>query len=112
MSSKGYISKSTTAILALVFFIPPLYFFILWARLGWIDAEMDVDIKVGRFLGYFPHFLQSISRIHYISIVCCVMAIYLSAVAFKQHELYIRVGMMLIVLFSAFLLVFNIYQMI
>ena len=112
MSTSHYISKKTTAILSVVFFLIPAWFFAVWARLGWKDPEMDVDDKVRIYLSYFPRFLQSVGRIHYISIVCCIMAIIVSAYAYKQHYLYIKILMMLIVLFSFFMLVFNIYQMV
>lgn len=112
MSTSGYLSKKTITILAIIFFLIQVYFFLLWIQLGWRDPEMDYDEKVGHYLSYFPNFLHSVSRIHYISIVCCVMAIYLSTYAFKQHFLYIKIFMLLIVLLSFFILIFNIYQMV
>lgn len=112
MSTNHTVSKKITSLLAVLFFIPTLYFFGTWANLGWKNPDMPLDEKVGSYLGYYPHFLQNIGRIHYITIFCCIAAMYFSAYAYKQHLLSIRIVMMLIVLFSFFILVFTIFQMV
>jgi len=112
MSTKSHVPSKITAAIAIIFLLPPLIFFMMWSSIGLRFTDMSMSDKTDTFLGYFPGFLKNLSAIQAISIVCCIIAIILASRSFKKHLLSIRVLMLLTVLLSIFIILFNIYQII
>jgi hypothetical protein len=112
MSTRSHVSRKITAALAILFLIPPLVLFILWSSIGLRYSGMGGNEQMDTYMSYFPGWLKDIGTIHVISIVCCVIAIILAARSFKKHLLSVRVLMLLTVLASIFIILFDIYQMV
>ena len=106
------VSRKVTAALAIVFLLPAFIFFIKWSSIGLHTTGITDEEKMSTFIGYFPGWLQNITTIHTISIVCCVIAIILAVRSFSKHLLSVKVLMLLTVVAAFFILLFNIYQMI
>lgn len=112
MSTKSHISRKATAVLAIIFLLPSLIMFIMWSSIGLRYSGINADDQMDIYLTYFPAWLKNINTIHTISIVCCIIAIILAARSFKKHLLSVRVLMLLTVLASIFIILFDIYQMV
>ena len=112
MSTKSHVSRKVTAALAIIFLLPPLIMFVMWSSIGLRYSGIDADEQMDTYLDYFPEWLKNINTIHAISIVCCIIAIVLAARSFKKHLLSVRVLMLLTVLASIFIILFDIYQMV
>jgi hypothetical protein len=112
MSTKSHVSRKVTAALAIIFLLPPLVMFIMWSSIGLRYSGIDADEQIDNYLDYFPAWLKNINIIHAISIVCCIIAIVLAARSFKKRLLSVRVLMLLTVLASIFIILFDIYQMV
>lgn len=111
MTKTNRVSRTTTAVLAIIFLIPALVLFIMWSSIGLKVTGISQQEKLTTYLGYFPSWLQSISTIYTISIACCVIAIIFATRSFSKHLLSVRVMMLLTVLVAIFILLFDIYQM-
>lgn len=111
MSTKSPISRRVTAILALLFFIPALILFIMWSSIGLRYGVMSMGEKIDTYLGFFPGWLQNMTLLHVISLACCVIAISLAARSFKKHLLWVRVLMLMLVIVSIFIILFDIFQL-
>ena len=112
MSTKSHVSRKMTAALGIIFLLPPLIMFVMWSSIGLRYSGIDADEQMDTYLDYFPGWLKNINTIHAISIVCCIIAIVLAARSFKKHLLSVRVLMLLTVLASIFIMLFDIYQMV
>ena len=106
------ISRRITAALAIVFLLPALILFIMWSSIGLRMTGKNAQEKMGVYVGYFPNWLQNITTIHIISIVCCVMAIILASRSYSKDWLSVRVPMLLTVVVALFIILFDIYQMV
>lgn len=112
MSTKSHVSRKVTATLAIIFLLPALIMFIMWSAIGLRYSGIDNGEQMDTYLDYFPAWLQDVNTIHVISIVCCIIAIVLAARSFKKHLLSVRVLMLLTVLASIFIILFDIYQIV
>jgi hypothetical protein len=112
MATSHIVSRRITAILAIIFLFPALIFFTMWSSIGLRITGISEQEKMRTYLGKFPGWLHNITTIHVISIVCCLMAIILASRSFSKDWLSVRVLMMLTVVAAAFILLFDIYQMI
>lgn len=112
MSTSHAVSRKFTATLAIIFFLPPLILFIIWSSIGLQYGAMSEAQKARTFLDYFPGWLQNFTGIHIFALACCVAAILLARRSFKKKLLSIRVLMLLVVICSVFLILFNIFQII
>ena len=112
MTKTSHISRKITAALAIVFLLPALIFFIMWSLIGIRISGINEQEKMSTYIGYFPTWLKSITTIHIISIVCCVMAIILASRSFSKDWLSVRVLMLLTVVAALFILLFDVYQMV
>lgn len=111
MSTNSHVSRRLTAVLAIVFFLPSLILFIMWSSIGLRYSGIGDAEKMDTYMSYFPGWLQSSTAIHIISLVCCVVAITLAARSFKKHLLWVRVLMLMVVVVSLFIILFDIFQM-
>jgi len=112
MSTSSLVSRKVTAALAIIFLLPALVLFIMWSSIGLRVTGISEDEKMGIYMGYFPTWLQNITAIHIISIVCCVIAIMLATRSFSKHLLSVRVLMLMTVVVALFILLFDIYQIV
>jgi hypothetical protein len=112
MSTNSHIRRKTTALLAVLFLLPAIIFFIMWSSIGLRYSGINAVDQMDIYLSNFPTWLGNIDTIHAISIVCCVVAIILAARSFKKHLLSIRVVMLFTVIVAIFIILFDIYQMV
>ncbi|MEO6220734.1 MAG: hypothetical protein ABIO81_09930 [Ginsengibacter sp.] len=112
MTKTSHVPSKITAIIAIIFLIPPLVFFILWSCIGLHSSGLNAKEKISTYLEYFPGFLQNLNAIHIISISCCLIAIALAARSFKKHLLSMRILMLLTVVAAVFIILFDIYQIV
>jgi hypothetical protein len=112
MSTKSHVTRKLTVALAIIFLLPPLIFFIMWSSIGIKYSGLSEGDQMDVYMSYFGGWLKNINVIHAISIVCCLIAIILAARSFKKHLLSIRVLMLITVLVSIFILLFDFSQMI
>ena len=112
MSTKSKVSKKSSAGLAVLFFLPAFILFLMWVTLGWRDGFMSEVEKKDTFLNMFPEWMQNFSAIHILSIVFCIVAINFASGSFKKNQLWIRISMMVIVMFSILIILFDIVQLI
>lgn len=112
MSTNSHVSRKWTAAIAILFLLPALILFMMWSSIGLRSSGISEGEKIDTYMNYFPGWLSNINTIHAISIICCLVAIILAARSFKKHLLSVRVLMLLTVLISIFILLFDIYQII
>ena len=112
MSTKSKVSKKSSAGLSVLFFLPALILFLMWVTLGWRYGFMSEGEKKDNFLSSFPDWMQNFSAIHILSMIFCIVAIYFAAGSFKNNLLSIRILMMVVVMFSIFIILFDIAQLI
>jgi len=84
----------------------------MWSSIGLRITGISEQEKMSTYIGYFPAWLQNITTIHIISIVCCIMAIILASRSFSKEWLSVRVLMLLTIVAALFILLFDAYQMI
>lgn len=112
MSTNSHVSRRFTAVLSIVFFLPALVLFIMWSTIGLRFSGIGEAEKMDTYMAYFPGWLQNINLIHAISLICCLLAIILAARSFKKRLLSVRVLMLMVVIASLFIILFDIYQMV
>lgn len=112
MTTTSHVPSKVSAAIAIVFLLPALIFFIMWSSIGLQGTGLNANEKISAYLGKFPVFMQNLTTINIISIVCCLLAIVFAARSFKKHLLSVRVLMMLTVLVALFIILFDIYQLV
>lgn len=112
MSTKSHVPSKTTAVMAIIFLLPPLVLFIMWASIGIKYSGISEVDQMDIYMGYFPEWLKNINTIHIISILCSFIAIGLAARSFKKHLLWVRVLMLIVVLVAIFIILFDISQIV
>lgn len=112
MSTQPHVSRKLTAVLAVIFLLPPLVLYFMWVSIGLKYNGIGDNEWMDTYLSYFPKWLSNINFIHAISIIFCVIAILLAARSFKKHLLWVRLLMLLTVVVSIFIILFDIYQLI
>ncbi len=110
MSSTHKVPKKITAILAIVFLLPPLYIFILWINV--YKQDLSAAQLISEFTYHFPSFMQSYKMIIYFSMACCLIAMILAAKSFKQRLLSLRIAMWLTVMIASLIFFVDIFQLI
>ncbi len=111
MSTKSHVPARITAIIAMVFLLPALIFYIMWSTIGLQSSDLNANEKLSAYLGKFPPFMQNLNTINVISIICCVLAIVFASRSFKKYLVSMRVLMMLTVLIALFIILVDIYQL-
>lgn len=111
MSSHKKVSSSNSAIIAVLFLIPPLVLFLMWISTAWGDGFVSDSERKNLFLDKFPEWMQNFSAIHVLALVLCVVAINFASGSFKKKELGRRIAMMVTVMLSIFLILFNLAQL-
>jgi hypothetical protein len=112
MSTNSHVKKKVTAIIAIIFLLPPLIGFIMWTSIGMRFSDMNQVDKEETFLEYFSGVFKNIHTIDIISIVFCLVAIVLASRSFQKKLLSLRVIMLLTVLISIFIILFDISQLV
>ncbi len=112
MTTRSHVPSKVTAIIAMVFLLPPLILFIMWSSIGLQGSGLNAAEKISAYLNKFPAGLQNFNAIHIISIVCCLLATVFAARSFRKRLLSVRILMMLTVLVAMFILLFDIYQLV
>lgn len=112
MSTNSHVKKKVTAFLAMLFLLPSLIVFIMWSSIGMRFPEMNQFEKEETFLGYFSGLFKSIHVVDIISIIFCLVSIILASRSFQKKLLWLRVLMLITVLISIFIILFDISQLV
>lgn len=111
MTTHARPSRRFTATLAILVFLFPLVLFIGWSGIGVKHGALTESEQIDTFLSYFPAWLQNFKAITIFSLVCCIIAMILAGRSYKKRLLSVRVLMLLVVIGSLFLIIFNIAQL-
>jgi len=112
MSTNSHVKKKVTGALSVIFLLPPLIFFLMWSSIGIRFRDIsDVD-KQEAFLDYFSGVFANVHVVNIISIVCCIIAIILASRSFQKRLLWLRLLMLITVLISIFIILFDISQLV
>ncbi len=112
MSTNSHVKKKVTGVLAIIFLLPSLILFITWASIGFRFPDMNQVDKEETFLGYFSGFFKSIHAADITSIIFCLVAIVLASRSFQKKLLSLRFLMLITVLLSIFIILFDISQLV
>jgi len=112
MSTNTHVKKKVTAALSILFLLPPLILFIIWTSISIRFSDMAEIDKQEAFLGYFSGVFNNIRVVNIISIIFCVIAIILASRSFQKKLLMMRFLMLLAVLLSIFIILFDISQLV
>lgn len=110
MSTKANVSVNSARVLSFVFFGIAFILFITWMIVGWIEGPVSLAQKKAVFLDKFPSWL-SFTAIHILSLVCCIIAIAFASRSFRKKDVMWRVIMMVIVMFSILIILFDVAQL-
>ena len=111
MSTNSHVKKKVTAAISIIFLLPPLILFIMWTSIGIRFSGMsDVD-RQETFLGYFSGVFKNLHVVNIISIIFCLVAIILASRSFQKRLLSLRILMLITVVISIFIILFNISQL-
>jgi hypothetical protein len=84
----------------------------MWSSIGIRFRDIsDVD-KQEAFLDYFSGVFANVHVVNIISIVCCIIAIVLASRSFQKRLLWLRLLMLITVLISIFIILFDISQLV
>lgn len=109
MTSTHKVPKKITAILAIVFILPPLYIVSIWINV--FNRDITPAQKLEDFTGYFPSFINDHKIITFISMAFCILSIIFAAKSFKQPLLSLRIAMWLIVMIASLIFFLDIFQL-
>ncbi len=112
MSTNTHIKKKVTATLSIVFLFPALVLFIMWISITIRFADMNEIDQQQTFLDYFSGFFKDIHVVNIISIIFCLIAIILASRSFQKRLLSLRFLMLITVLISIFIILFDISQLV
>src|SRR6185437_3736038 len=112
MSTNSHVKKKVTAFISILFLLPPLILFIMWSSIGIRFPEMNQVEKEEAFLGYFSALFKNIHVVDVISIIFCLIAIVLASRSFQKKLLWLRILMLITVLISIFIILFDISQLV
>ena len=112
MSTNSHVKKKVTGALSIVFLLPALILFIMWTSIGIRFSDMNEVDKQDTFLGYFSGFFKDIHIIDIVSIIFCLIAIILASRSFQKRLLSLRFLMLMTVLISIFIILFDISQLV
>lgn len=111
MAKRTGISRRLTATLAIICFLPPLLLFVAYAAVGIRYGTMSKNDRIATLLEPFPSWLQNYTAMTIISLILCIAAVALASRSYKKKLLSTRVLMLMVVLISIFLILFNISQL-
>ncbi|MDE3183746.1 MAG: hypothetical protein KGM16_10040 [Bacteroidota bacterium] len=112
MSTNSHVKKKVTGALSIVFLLPALILFIMWTSIGIRFSDMNEVDRQDTFLGYFSGFFKDIHIIDIVSIIFCLIAIILASRSFQKRLLSLRFLMLMTVLISIFIILFDISQLV
>lgn len=111
MTKHKKVPKKFTAILAVIFFVPPLIFFIAYSSISLKYGQINKNDRIDNLLGLLPDWMQNYTVLVIIALIMSVIAIFLASKSYKKKLLSMRVTMLMIVLISIFLVLFYISQL-
>lgn len=112
MSTNSHVKKKVTAVISIIFLLPPLIQFIMWSSISFRFTNLsDVD-KQTTFLGYFSGLFKNLHVVNIISIILCLVAIILASRSFQKRLLSLRIMMLVTVLIAIFIILFDISQLV
>ncbi len=112
MSTHSHIKKKVTATLSIIFLLPALLLFVIWISITIRFTDMNEIDKQQTFLDYFSGFFKDIHVVNIISIILCLIAIILASRSFQKRLLSLRFLMLVTVLISIFIILFDISQLV
>lgn len=112
MSTDSHIKKKVTATLSVIFLLPALVVFLIWISITIRFTDMNEIDQQETFLGYFSGFFKDIHVVDIISITLCLIAIILASRSFQKRLLSLRFLMLITVLISIFIILFDISQLV
>lgn len=112
MSKKTRVKSKTSAFLGALFFLPPLVIFLLWIITGIDSPGAPEFARQNQFIEFFPGWMQNFKMIHVFSVLCCIAVLYFATGSFKKHQLWIRISMMVMVMLSIIILLYDFVQLI
>ena len=112
MSTNSHVRKKVTAGLSILFLLPSLILYVMWISIGMRHSDMNLVDKQDTFLGYFSGFFKDMHVVNFISILFCLIAIVLASRSFQKRLLSLRFLMLLTVLISIFIILFDISQLV
>jgi len=112
MSTNAHLKKKVTATLSIVFLLPALVLFLIWISITIRFTDMNEIDKQETFLGYFSGLFKNIHVVNIISIIFCLIAIILASRSFQKRLLSLRFLMLMTVLISIFIILFDISQLV
>ncbi len=112
MSTSSHVKKKVTAGLSIVFLLPALVLFIIWTSVSIRFSDMNEIDKQETFLGYFSGLFKDIHVVNIISMIFCFIAIVLASRSFQKKLLSLRFLMLMTVLISIFIILFDISQLV
>ena len=84
----------------------------MWTSIGIRFTDMNEVDKEETFLGYFSGFFKNIHVVDIVSIVFCIIAIILASRSFQKRLLSLGFLMLMTVLISIFIILFDISQLV
>ncbi len=111
MTTHAHTSRRLTATVAIIFFLVALVIFIGWSSVGIKYGAVSERDHIDIFLSYFPAWIQNFTGITVFSLICSIIAMILAGRSYKKRLLSVRVLMLLVVIGSIFLVIFNITQL-
>ncbi len=109
MTTTKHLHSKTSAVLAILFLLPPLIMFIMWSSIGLHSGSLNANEKINSYLEMFPRFMQNLAAINILSIIFCLVSIYYAARSFSKRLVSMRVLMMIVVLVAVFIILFDLY---
>ena len=109
MTKTKHTPSILSAIIAIIFLIPGIVLYLLWAGLG---NDLNPAERLAAYLAKFPAFMQNLAVINVISIVCCILAIAFASRSFRKRLLSLRLVMMLTVIAAVLIILFDVYQLV
>ena len=111
MSTNSHVKKKVTAVISILFLLPPIVMFMMWTSVGLGSPDMsDVD-KQETFLGYFSGLFENIHVVNIVSIILCLVSVIFASRSFQKKLLPLRIIMLITVLVAIFIILFDISQL-
>lgn len=112
MTSHSKKGRKRTGILAIILLIPPLILFLGYVFAGFGDRFMSSNERIENLLGNLPPWAQNYSLLLVISIIFCIISMILASGSYKKKSLPSRIRMLVVILISLFLILFDIGQLV
>lgn len=112
MVSHSTKTKKKTGTLAVILLIPPLILFLAYAFTGLGGGFMTSTEKQESLLSNLPSWAQHYTLLIVVSIILCLASMILASGSYKRKSVSSRIKMLIVILISIVLLLFDIGQLI